>query len=251
MMKNNFMFEEKTIYSFDEVLATLLSETASAQFPFKNSDSVFQCLNACGILPKPDNYSNDFSLSFLSVIEQDLTCLSNAIYLLNKLWARYGEHWAIVCDSEDLTERATKTKEFFRKIFNKLDYTFPKYDYLLNSYESQKSHLLDKLGKTRSGNRSVSQSGQNAENSVHTFNDTPQTSDAVATLEQNQYITELTKGSLAGSTSSSGSDNFQEAENWDNATMMARLDEIEKQFAMLWKKWLNEFDELFIEEVNF
>ena len=139
----------------------------------------------------------------------------------------------------------------FQKVLNKLDYTFQKYAYLLDAYEGQKSHLLDKLQRTRSGNRSMSQTGQNAENSVHIYNDSPQTTDVVATMEGNQFVSELNKNSVAGSTASSGSDNFQEAETWDNATIMARLSEIEKQFSNVWKNWLNEFDELFIEEVNY
>ena len=249
---DRFNYDVKFLYTYDEVLATLLSETSSAQFPFKNDDSIFQCLNACGLLAiVSSDYSNVFSLTFLSIIEQQLYCSSNAMTLLNKLWARYGEHYAIVCDSEDMTERVDKTKQFFRKLFNKLDYSFAKYDLLLTKYNEQKSHLLDKLGRTRSGSRTISQSGQSAENSVSLYNDTPQTTDVVATIEGNQFVSDLTKNSSAGSTASNGSDTFSETDSWDTMTNMAKLDEIEKQFSQLWKKWLNEFDELFIEEVNY
>ena len=70
-------------------------------------------------------------------------------------------------------------------------------------------------------------------------------------MEGNQYVSELNKGSNSGTSSSSGTDKFEENESFDTMTIMAKLEEIERNFSMLWKKWLDEFDQLFIEEVNF
>ena len=110
---------------------------------------------------------------------------------------------------------------------------------------------MNKLERTRSGDRSISQEGETSDSSVNLFNDTPQTTDVVATMEGNQYVSELNKGSNSGTSSSSGTDEFEENESFDTMTIMAKLEEIERNFSMLWKKWLDEFDQLFIEEVNF
>ena len=48
-----------------------------------------------------------------------------------------------------------------------------------------------------------------------------------------------------------GTDEFEETETYDTMTIMSKLEEIEKYYSMIWLKWLNEFDRLFIEEANF
>ena len=142
-----------------------------------------------------------------------------------------------------------------KKVINILDYTYVRYSTLLDLYENQKEHLLDKLQSSRSGSRSLAhnQASSNTQNSTSLYNDAPQTSDVIATISGNQYATDLTKGQVSdsGETHSTGSDTFSESESHDTLTIMGKLDEIEKQFSNVWKKWLNEFDELFIEEVNY
>lgn len=246
-MSKSFMFEEKWNYQFREVL-----ESLSAEEPFSSSDIV-GILQTLGYLSNPAS-SNPFALSFLEVSDNVYVPTSICMGFMNKLVARYEDHYAVQTDEDFETsssEFVAIAKKFMKKVINKIDYTYQKYSTLLGAYESQKAHLLDKLNRTRSGNRSVSQSGQNAENSVQIYNDTPQTTDVVATMSENQYVSDLTKNSVAGSTASSGSDTYQEAESWDNATMIARLNEIENQYSNVWMNWLNEFDELFVEEVNY
>lgn len=257
-MSNRFMFSEKTLYTFSEACSVFLSYTMSPHpsFPFHERDDVLKCLLSIEYVVYDGlnhKFTKDYNgLSFIYADEDTyLSCRENAVLLLNKLKLRYGEHFALVCDTDEQTEEVAKAKQLFTKIFNMLDYSFPKYDELLSLYASEKSHLLDQLGRTRSGSRSISQTGQNVENSKTIFNDTPQTSDVVATMEDNQHASELTKGQVAGSSNSTGSDSFQEAELWDNATIMSRLSEIESKFTEIWKKWLDEFDQLFIEEVNY
>ena len=119
----------------------------------------------------------------------------------------------------------------------------------------QKSHLTDKLSRVRSGSRELSQEAEHSEesNKLSLYNDTPQTDDVIATIESNQDVSDLTKGrdTNEGSNPSSETDEYEETETWDNATIMARLEEVEKKLSNLWKKWLNEFDGLFVEEVNY
>ena len=218
-MNKRFMFGEKTIYTFSEACSVFLNNTMSPHpsFPFHERDDVLKCLLSLGYVVYDGinhKFTKDYNgLSFIFADEDTyLSCRENAVLLLNKLKLRYGEHFALLCDTDEETEELAKANQLITKIFNMLDYSFPKYDELLSLYNEQKAHLMDKLGRNRSGNRSISQSGQNAENSVHLFNDTPQTTDVVATIEGNQYVSELNKNSIAGSTASSGSDSFQEAE---------------------------------------
>lgn len=267
-MMNNFMFNEKTIYSFNEVLDSILENTISPHptFPLKNSEDALKCLGSAGFLVYnglTHQFTDDYDkLSFISKDNGVLVCNENAITLLNKLKRRYGEHWAIMCDGEPESIRGA-SNSLFTKVVNLLDYTFPKYSLLLNLYDSKKSNMLDKLGRTRSGSREVSSEGENSSegetsnNTLNLFNDTPQTNDVVATITQNQYVSELNKSSVSGtnsssgSTSSSGTDEFSEEEEFDTKTIMEKLDEIQRNYEQIWKTWINDFDQLFIEEVNF
>ena len=252
MMTLNYnpMFSEKTLYTFKEVQEIVWHIGTGANFPCTTSDDLLYPLYQCGLMPRYFA-TNPYNLSFITYEDHSAVVDALVLTLFNKLYARYENHYAIMCDSEETSEKNAKSLDLLKKVFNLIDYSFPKYSILFDLYESKKDHLLDKLQRTRSGNRSMSQSGQNAENSVRLYNDTPQTTDVVATIEGNQYVSDLEKSSVAGSTASSGSDNYQEAENWDEKTIIERLKEIENNYSMLWKNWLDEFDQLFIEEVNF
>ena len=253
-MLHNFMFQSKWNYTFEEVIDSINNQTGGADEPYTASE-VREVLVVMGFMDYVStHWTNDYNLSFVVLDESDYIPTDLSATLMNKLEMRYADHYAVQTD-EDLdiysADFLKVAKKFMTKLINKLDYTYPKYSLLLEKYEAQKSHLLDKLGRTRSGSRSVSEARQHAENSANIFNDTPQNVDVIATLEQNQYATEFNKGSVAGSQNTSGSDSYSETEQWDNATIMSRLAEIEKEFSMIWKKWLNEFDDLFIEETNY
>ncbi len=260
-MIRNFMFEDRFIYSFDEACETFLLNTMSPHptFPLKTGEDVLRGLLSIGyvgyngLTHKFDTNYNE--LSFVSTENNELVCSDKARILLNKIKLRYGTHIALNCPSSSDDDKLSETRNLFKKIFNLIDYTYFKYSTLLEEYESQKSHLLDKLSRIRSGNRQLSQEAEHSEesNKLSLYNDTPQTTDVVATIEGNQYVSDLTKGrdTNEGTNSSSGTDEYEETETWDNVPIMARLEEIEKKLSNLWKKWLNEFDELFVEEVNY
>lgn len=282
MLKNNIMFQEQTLYTLAEVLHALGSSWTNE--PKLSADDIKEFLKTTEMIEKTEDsgnyyFDNYIGLNFIRNTEHNYWSEdwleSNAVILLNKLYSRYSGHYAIVCDEDTSDEKWNKSKDILRKVFNLLDYTFTKYDILLYNYGQQKLNLLNKLGRTRQGLRSLSQTGTSSEqhsgsgtnsdtiNNLDLKNDTPQTSDVVADISQNQYVSELRKGQQtssgtttdtftnSGSSSSSGTDGFEETENFDTMTIMAKLDEIEKQFSQLWRKWLNEFDELFIEEVNY
>lgn len=248
---NKFYFKEITHYTFEEVSTYIINNlTTAGGFPPFDTFGINQLFL---VFPLVVDGENVYGLSFITLNGYNWEITELGLTCLNKLYLRYKDHFC--CDLEDENEKETKFKAFFFKLFNILDYSYNKYSKLLDLYNSQKEHLLDKLQRTRSGERSMSQEGENSNenNSLSLYNDTPQTTDVVATMEENQYVSELNKGhtTTEGSSSSSGSDEYEETESWDNTTIMARLDEIEKQYALVWRKWLNEFDGLFVEEVNY
>ena len=250
----NPMFEEKTLYSFQEVQEIIWDYSGVQAFP-PTSQTMLDVLDYFGFTNQNEN-KNLYGLTFVSLQtpENDdpyLLVDDRALTLIAKMMSRYKDHWAIMCDDDTQATKLKKSKELFTKIINLLDYNFPKFTLLLTAYESKKNNMLDKLGRTRSGSREISSSGETSDSTLNLFNDTPQTSDVVATIEGNQYVSELNKGSNSGTSSSSGSDEFEEEENFDTKTIMEKLEEIQRNYAKIWKVWLDEFDELFIEEVNF
>lgn len=273
-MNRNLFFQEKTLYTLKECQEKVWSLSLSSNFPCTEASDLNFPLYQCELMQR-EFTSNPYNLSFEERLTDVYTPKALALTFINKLVARYKDHYAIMCNDDSQETLIAKSKEIFTKVFNLLDYTFPKYETLLGLYESKKGNLLDKLARTRAGTRQLSTTGNNSDqhygsgtdsstiNSVDLHNDTPQTTDVVATISGNQYVSDLKKGQTTssgtssdtytntGSSSSNGTDQFEETEGFDTMTIMAKLDEIEKQFSQLWRKWLDEFDQLFIEEVNF
>lgn len=251
MRLNKFMFQEEYAYTYEEVLEELLASTYS---PFSKG-SLATILEECGLIQVGnENYNNIFAYAFLksgTFVDDDVP--QRTLDLLNKLFLRYGEHYAIIIHSED--ELNTASKKFFKKVCNVLDYTFEKYDALLTMYAEKKTHLLDKLEKTRSEEKSGESeiSSESASNSKSAGSDTPQT------INVNQDI-----GAIAGyfnrydqaqdgatsSSEGSNSETIEATETFDPTTLMSRIDEIQKQYENTMFKWVEEFDRLFIEEGN-
>lgn len=258
----NLMFEEKNLYTYAELLAHYNEIDEKDIFNEDNqwgdvSDFVVNFLIPLRFVSgygSPLKVSNGFGYSFVKDGEEVSDCVPLlVVQLFNKILARYGNHYCCVVHKElkDYADYVYELKNFARKILNLVDYTYEKYATLLNLYKSKENNMLDKLGRTRSGSREISSEGETSDNTINLFNDTPQTTDVVATIEGNQYVSELNKGSNQGTSSSSGTDEFSEEEEFDTKTIMEKLDEIQRNYAQLWKSWLDEFDQLFIEEVNF
>lgn len=256
---DRFNYEEHEFFTYHEVIFDLGSQQGAGDYIPLNSTGFLFLLDALdfGVLThEGDTYyltSNDYDLSFIANVENKHIPTDLSLKIMNKLFSRYQDHYAV--DLYGGADKTTQELKFFRKIVNLLDYTYDKYNTLLGFYADEKSHLLDRLSRSRSGSREISSEGEHSDttDNISIFNDTPQTTDVIATIQQKQYASELNKGQVAneGSNSSSGSDEFEENELFDTKTIMAKLDEVEKQYSNVIKKWLNEFDELFIEEVNF
>lgn len=311
MKLNNFMFKEEFAYTYEEVLKELHINSTP---PLMNKmDFAFLISSQLGTIEQGAGNttitSNKMAYSFLDVGTVSEKVSQSALNVINKLWGRYGKHYAVVVGSEDEFNEASK--EFMLKVLNVLDYTFVKYDTLLNMYENQKSHLLDKLSRVRSEDRSHqldeehsntrvrdedksnSASGQHSTTkgtevdatsnsaSKSAGSDVPQTINVQASYDElkgyfNKYDqasdegTSHSEGSETdsgtnsssgtenidveetdnGTNSASGTENIEATETYDPTTLMARIDEVQKQFDNVILKWVNEFDRLFIEEGN-
>ena len=253
------IYEQEELYSFEEVMSCLIGQTGGGtNFPF-NELTIRECLSILDFID--DNSSpkeNTLKLPFVVMEDNLLRVTDLGVLFFNKLFSRYEHHLCFALDDIYLstdTKMIKATNNFIKKVVNKLDYSYPRYSTLLSLYEDEKTHLMDGLERARSGSRSLAhnQANSNNQNSKQLYNDSPQSSDVIATIDQNQFVSEITKGQVSdsGEVHSTGSDEFSETETFDTKTIMSKLDEIERQFVKIWERWLNEFDELFIEEVNY
>ena len=82
--------------------------------------------------------------------------------LLTMLIQRYFDHYCFALDEEDVSDDVVnRMKRMFRfDLLNIMNFTAPKYLMLLNLYEDQKTHLLDKV--------------KSSTTALAKFNDTPQ-----------------------------------------------------------------------------
>ncbi|MBR2651408.1 hypothetical protein IKD48_01125 [bacterium] len=246
----NWVFSELTLYTFEEVSEYLIGLTGGGTYPPFDKTGIEELFV---LLPLIVDGKNPYGLSFLVQGEYNVELSSLALTCLNKISLRYKDHYCVSLKKEE--EKDKEFKSFFIKLANVLDHTYLRYSTLLNNYDTQKANLLNGLQRTRSGTRNVSQNGEHEENSsnLNLFNDTPQTTDVVATIEGTQYVSELNKGTAntTGSNSTTGEDEFSETETHDTMTPIEKLKELENKFANVWKNWLNEFEDLFVEGVNY
>lgn len=146
------------------------------------------------------------------------------IKLWKKLYNRYLSSGVLFMDEENYQVTQTvfrnKAKDWFRKLISLMDSTYDKYKILIDSYEAQKTHMMDKVKREVSNNTR--------------FNDTPQNS---GEFDDDPYTTNITQ--------------FASMESSDFNTPAYRLKEIQDNLSNIWLEWLNEFSGLFIEELNY
>lgn len=151
--------------------------------------------------------------------------------LINNLIERYWDEYLFESEEEmddpldilSYPDILYKARRFFGKLIDLINYTYPKYAAILASYDSQKTHLLDKMNKTISGS------------DTRRDNDTPQDGGDFADDEHTSFISQ---GEVSNS------------ETWDDTPMIERLDKISKLYEQTKRKWLDEFSGLFIEGGN-
>lgn len=146
-----------------------------------------------------------------------------SLKLLQAIYRRYYNEFVFSTSSNECdSEYFTKQDELIIKLANIYSFTRDRYLQLIKLYESEKSKLLDGVKTTTTG--------------VGRFNDTPQNITDGDEFGNNTHITNITK-STAEAVS-------------DIDTKINRLDEIQRKLRNLYKDWVDEFEDLFLERGN-
>ncbi len=157
---------------------------------------------------------------------------SDRLGLLNLLIERYWDEYVFTSEEEmsdgnnilSYPDILYKARRLLGKIIDIITYTYPKYAAILNAYDDSKTKLLDQLNKTISGS------------DTRRDNDTPQDG---GDYSDDNHTSFISQGQI---------DN---EENWDDTPVIERLDKIQNLYQQTFRRWLNEFKELFIEGENF
>ena len=252
MMKvmNNYTFEDL----LDLVQADTQNEGSGGEITYKWTDAEkIMSLLSDAIRPadySPSQYERDeftFILNALDIdfkdymsyyvkyssyptIEKRFYNVTPYTKLFKLIKLRFGDHYAVT--TKDVLSSSTnqygavtfngnkEIKDFASKFFGILLSTKDKYIAILRAYTNNLNNLMSPL-----------KSKVTAKN---LFNDTPQTTDVTATIEANQYVTNLSK-------------NYAESES-DNAYVIEKLKKIQDDYENTLYRWSDEFHSLFIEE---
>ena len=175
--------------------------------------------------------------------------------LLNLIKFRLGSDYIIKCEKEIESPfyNVKELQEWSEKFLEILFYTKDKYINILNIYEDNISKLMNPLKTNHlgSGNTSRHEDYDTDMTGKNLFTETPETTDVVATMEQDQYVSELSKSSAHTDNTGDVAEARQEASEttMDSQYAMAKIKEIQDSYQMTLKKWSSEFEPLFMEEV--
>lgn len=132
-------------------------------------------------------------------------------------------------------------------------YSKDKYVNILNIYDDQIEKLMSPLKTTHlgSGNTARHEDFDTDMTGKNLLNDTPQTTDVVASMEENQYVSELSKSQAHTDNTGDVSEARQEASesNMDSQYAMDKIKTIQDSYQNVLRKWSDEFSALFMEEV--
>lgn len=172
--------------------------------------------------------------------------------LFRLILLRYGNEYLPSKTDEEINDYLS-SEEFFKwgkRFVGILCESKEKYVNILNIYSDNISKLMNPLKTTHSEESERNDDFDVDVTSQENTNDTPTTTDVVATIEGNQFVSALTKGT--GHTDNVGSVTEERSSTTevDSATTMARIKEIEDSYQKVLYNWSNEFGGLFIEEDN-
>lgn len=142
--------------------------------------------------------------------------------IINLIVKRFNDHYCF-CTSDDTQASGYKeAKAFTYKLFNLIEYTYKKYQKVIDLYNDNYATLMRELSMTtESGSR---------------YNDTPQEAEVSLSYEENQFTSNLTKSKTVTTR--------------DSDTPIAKIEEIFRNYRNVLLDWLNEFDSLFVEVHN-
>ena len=180
-----------------------------------------------GFTPSPYSDTNliniidefeDINVALLPIKPEDTPIVT----LWQYIYARYGDMGIFTSDKKSLTNDENKKlfEKFLYKLINKIAFTQDRYLTLIKLYTRNKDDLLKQISTTSSR--------------ISRFNDTPQ-DEGVFTSDE--HTTNLTQDEQTAST--------------DKDSLIIRLSEIQNNFENLYKNWVEQFANLFIEELNY
>ena len=169
------------------------------------------------------------------------------------IYQRFGEDYIYKSESDTFTFKSDELQHFCEKFLSVLYQTKEKYYSLLSIYENNLDKLMNPLKTTHLGSGNTARH-ENYDTDVagkNIFNDVPESTEVVSDLESNQFATEVSKSTAHTDNVGDISEARQEASSTevDTLTTMAKIKEIQESYQMTLKKWSDEFEPLFIEEV--
>lgn len=178
--------------------------------------------------------------------------------LMSLIYARYGNDYIA---SSEIDIYANPNHSYVKEVFGKFAQAFigilasteNKYVNILNIYNDNISKLMDGLkGKTdvehenhRDEDYDTDVTGKNL------LNDTPTTTDVISDLEQNQFVSELSKSTAHTDNVGDVDEEGESHTTSENNTkyVMEKIKDIQDNYQKVLYEWSEEFAPLFIEEV--
>lgn len=204
-------YKKEYFYSLEDILLNVKKESSNSF-----STAVYSVLDLEQFL---DAYFVGDNLN----IDNDIVNIDSEYF--NKLWqlvyARYRKHYCIKTDEEIKTFTYNViVSDFWITYLNIWIYTRDKYIKLLSIYKDQEDKLMNQISSESSF--------------VNRFNDTPQDK---GDFDSDEYTTNINHGTNTAKT--------------DGATPIARIEEISRAYELVYLRWVNEFDKLFMEDQKY
>ena len=220
MMRTNY----KVMYAYTlyEVLSYALDNAQYGTYPKASSTKLDRTF-----------FSNFVGLSLPSTTDIPAKYLDDTSNdLLNLIVERYWDEYVLESEEEyPLNESLMgypdiqyKVRRFIAKMFNIIQFTYPKYSVLLKAYDDERANLTAKLERITDGT------------ATQRNNDTPQDGGDFSDDEHTSFISQ---------------GKVDNTESWDSEPIIDRLDKISRLYHKVMEEWLDEFKDLFVEGGNY
>lgn len=144
--------------------------------------------------------------------------------MLNEFYIRYCDYFAAADESETDTPEEQTMLDFYAKLFNVLNVTYPKYAPIIKALTDNENKLMDALS------RDYEDSGGSDGTVTQRFNDTPQDGGA---YEDDNHTTNINE-SVSNATSS-----LTHNETYDNKYVLEKLNYIRDNLSNIYTEWEN------------
>ena len=144
--------------------------------------------------------------------------------MLDEFYLRYCDYFAAADSSvTDVPEEQTML-DFYAKLFNVLNVTYPKYATIIKFYKNNETKLMDSL------NRDYTDDADSSGTVTSRYNDTPQ---------DGGLFEDDTHTSNVNETSSSSDSGLEHKETYNNEYMIDRINKIRDNLSNLFTEWEN------------